>query len=113
VPEEVCVLLNLHPQEQPPPVPTSDELPAAITQEILANVLKALPQWFAAGPSGWTYEHIKAATSSSEDARAVVLRFMQALVRGDLLHLPPLLCWRLWVIVCMMLKGGSIQGIKG
>jgi hypothetical protein len=41
------------------------------------------------------YEHIKAATSSSEDARAVVLRFTQALVRGNLPHLPCLLDSRL------------------
>jgi hypothetical protein len=94
--EEVCAALRaLHPQEQPPPVPTSGELPAAITQEILTDVLKALPQGSAAGPSGWTYEQIKAATTSSEEARAVVLRFVQALVRGDLPHLPRLLDARL------------------
>jgi hypothetical protein len=44
-----------------------------------------------AGPSGWTYEHIKAATTSSEEARTVVLRFVQASVRGDLPYLPRLL----------------------
>jgi hypothetical protein len=67
--EVVCATLHaLHPQEPPPPVPTSNELPAAITQEILTNVLRALPQGSAAGPSGWTYEHIKAATTSSEKA---------------------------------------------
>jgi hypothetical protein len=38
------------------------------TQEILADVLKALPQGSAAGPSGWTYENIKAATTTSKDA---------------------------------------------
>jgi hypothetical protein len=97
--EEVCATLRaLHPQEPPPPVPTSDKLPAAITQEILADVLKALPQRSAAGPSGWTYEHIKAAASSSEDARAVVLRFVQALVRGNLPCLPRLLDARLLLL---------------
>jgi hypothetical protein len=84
----VCATLRaLYPQEPPPPVPTSDELPAAITQKILADVLKALPQGSAAGPSGWTYEHINAATTRSEDARAVVLRFVQALDRGDVASL--------------------------
>jgi hypothetical protein len=48
-----------------------------------------------AGPSGWTYEHIKAATTSSEDVRAVVLRFVQALVHGHLPYLPRLLDARL------------------
>jgi hypothetical protein len=96
----VCATLHaLHPQEPPPPVPTSDELPAAITQEILADVLKAMPQGSAAGPSGWTYEHIKAATtSSSEDAREVVLRFVQASVCGDLPYLPRLLDARLLLL---------------
>jgi hypothetical protein len=37
----------------------------------------------------------KAATSSSEEARAVVLRFVQAVVRGDLPHPPRLLDARL------------------
>jgi hypothetical protein len=73
----------------------SDKLPAAITQEILADVLKALPRGSAAGPSGWTYEHSKAATTSSEEARVAVLRFVQALVRGDLPYLSRLLEARL------------------
>jgi hypothetical protein len=36
--------------------------------------------------------------------------------RGDLLFSlegQQCVCWRLWVIVCMMLKGGSIRGIRG
>lgn len=37
------------------------------------------------------YEHIKAAISSSEEARSVVLRFAQALVHGKLPPLPRLL----------------------
>jgi hypothetical protein len=97
--EEVCAtLVALHPQEPPPLVPTSDELPAAIAQEILANVLMALPQGSAAGRSGWTYEQIKAATTRSEEARAVVLRFVQALVSGDLPYLPRLLEARLLLL---------------
>jgi hypothetical protein len=72
-------------------VPTTDEPPATITEEILANVLKAVPNGSATGPSGWTNEHMKAATSGSEEARSVVLRFVQALVHGQLPHLPRLL----------------------
>jgi hypothetical protein len=67
--EEVLLALqDLHPQEPPPTVPMSEVPPAAITKAILAKVLKAAPQGSAAGPSGWTYEHIKAATNSSEEA---------------------------------------------
>jgi hypothetical protein len=76
-------------------VPTSEVPPAAVTEQILAKVLKSLPHGSAAGPSGWTYEHIKAATSTREDAWAAVLRLLQAVVRGDLPHLPRLLDARL------------------
>jgi hypothetical protein len=72
-------------------VPTTDEPPATITEEILANVLNAVPKGSAASPFGCTHEHIKAATSSSEEARSMVLRFVQALVHGKLPRLPRLL----------------------
>jgi hypothetical protein len=42
-------LCAVHPQELPPPVPTPDEPPATITEEILATVLKAVPKGSAAG----------------------------------------------------------------
>jgi hypothetical protein len=72
-------------------VPTADEPPATITEEILANALKAVPKGSTTGPSGWKYEHIQAATSSTEEARSVVHRFVQALVHSKLAHLPGLL----------------------
>jgi hypothetical protein len=65
--------------------------PTSITEEILTNVLKAVPKGSTAGPSGWTYKHTKAATSSSEEARSMVLRYVQALVHGKLPDLPRLL----------------------
>jgi hypothetical protein len=76
-------------------VPTSDDLPAAITQEILAEAVEALLQGSAAGSGGWTNEHIKDATTSSKDARAVVLGLEQAFVRGNL---PRLLDARLLLV---------------
>jgi hypothetical protein len=61
---EVChTLQTLH-----PPVPTSEVPPAAVTEQILAKMLKSLRHGSAAGPSCWINEHIKAATSTSEDA---------------------------------------------
>jgi hypothetical protein len=72
-------------------VPTSEEAPAIVTEEILANVLKGLPQGSAAGPSGWTYEHSKAATTSNEDTRVTVLQLVNSIVQGTLPHLPHLL----------------------
>jgi hypothetical protein len=49
-----------------------------ITEEIIHEFLKAMPQGSTAGPSGWTYEQIMAATTSSEDAKVAVLRLIQA-----------------------------------
>jgi hypothetical protein len=62
-----------------PPVLSSNTPPAAITEETLCRVLRALPHGSAAGTSGWTYEHIKAAATSSEGARGAVLRLVQAM----------------------------------
>jgi hypothetical protein len=63
--------------------------PAAITKENLGRVMKALPHESAAGPSGWTYEHIMAATTTSKDARSTVLCILH--VRGDMPYLSCLL----------------------
>jgi hypothetical protein len=87
-----------HPPEVPPTFPPPNTPPAVITEEILGKVMKALPHGSAAGLSEWTYEHIKAATTSSEDAKAAVLCVIQAVGRGDLPHLP-----RLWTLASSLL----------
>ena len=76
-------------------MPSSEVPPAFVTGRILNQALRNLPQGSAAGPSGWTYEHIKAATGCSEDARVAVLRLVQAMTSGSLPHLPRLLDARL------------------
>jgi hypothetical protein len=92
---EVCHTLDtLHPPEPLSSVPTSEMPPAAVTEQILAKVLKSLPHGSAVEPSGWTYEHIKAATSTSEGACVAVLRLVAAVCR-DLPHRPHLLDARL------------------
>jgi hypothetical protein len=62
-------------------VPMLEVSPVAIAEAILAKILNASPKGLAAGLGGWTYEHIKATTSSSittsKDARAAVLRLTQ------------------------------------
>jgi hypothetical protein len=74
--EEVFIAL-----EPPHLVPMLEVSPVAIAEAILAKILNASPQGLAAGLGGWTYEHIKATTSSSittsKDARAAVLRLTQ------------------------------------
>jgi hypothetical protein len=69
----------------------SSAAPATISEATLAKDIMTWPQGTAAGPSGWTYEHIKAGTSCSEYTSAAVLRFVQDVVQGDLPHLsyPP------------------------
>jgi hypothetical protein len=79
-------------------VPTSEEAPAIVTEEILAKVLKGLPQGSAAGLSGWTYEHSKAATTSNEHTGVIVLQLVNSIVQGTLTHIPHLLDARLLLV---------------
>jgi hypothetical protein len=58
--EVLEVLTALHPHEDPPQPPAAEECPVQITPGILAKVLDKVPRGSAAGPSGWTYEHVKA-----------------------------------------------------
>jgi hypothetical protein len=97
--DEVLYRLQaLHPSEHLPPVPVPTIPAFAITDEIPGKVLKALPQGSKPGPSGWTYEEIKAANASCEDARGAVLRILRAIVQRDLPHLPRLLPFHLLLI---------------
>jgi hypothetical protein len=54
-------------------------------------VLDKVPRGSAAGPSGWTYEHVKAAVKASQEAEIAVLALMSAMVQGKLPHVPALL----------------------
>jgi hypothetical protein len=80
----------------------------SVTEQILAKVFKSLPHGSAVGPRGWAYEHIKAASSTSEDAWAAVLRLMQAAVCCDLSHLPGLLDAR---VIPLEKKSGGVRPI--
>jgi hypothetical protein len=81
----------LHPAAPPPPVPTTTAMPASVSQDMLVGVLGELPKGSAPGPSGWTYEHIKAATSGTNSALGALLALVNAIVGGKLPHLPALL----------------------
>jgi hypothetical protein len=56
----------------------------AISKATLAKVLKAVPLGSAAGPSGWTYEHMKATSRSRKDSQAAVLGLVLAVAQADL-----------------------------
>jgi len=86
-----AALRALHPHEDLPNVPAITVAAPAITADILTEVLRALPRGSAAGPSGWTYEHIAAAVYGSGDALNAAIRLVNVIVRGDLPHLPALL----------------------
>jgi hypothetical protein len=87
----LAALRALHPAAPPPPVPTTTALPATVTQDMLVDVLGQLPKGSAPGPSGWTYEHMKAATSGANSALGALLALVNAIVSGKLPHLPALL----------------------
>ena len=54
-------------------------------------MLRQLPKGAAAGPSGWTYEHVKAATHTPDSAISAALELINAILAGGLPHLPELL----------------------
>jgi hypothetical protein len=66
--EVLAALRTLHPEEEPPTISECTAPPLLIVEGTLRQVLKGTPQGSTAGPSDWTYEHIKAATSVSEAA---------------------------------------------
>lgn len=90
-PATLAALRDLHPAAAPPTVPATTAAPVTVTLEMLRNVLKALPRGSAPGPSGWTYEHIKAATNGMDSALEVTLHVINAIVSGALPHVPALL----------------------
>jgi hypothetical protein len=71
-------------------------------------VLRTLPKGSAAGPSGWTYEHITAAVYADCNALSAALSLINVIVRGDLPHLPELLDSTLIALE----KPGSNAGVR-
>ena len=107
-PAVVLQLQALHPNEavprsQPPAVPD-----VVVTGDTLRQVLRQLPRNSAPGPSGWTYEYLKTAVRSSDDAFDAVLMFVQAGVAGTLPPLPELFACRL---IPLQKSSGGIRPI--
>jgi Reverse transcriptase (RNA-dependent DNA polymerase) len=74
-----------------PPAQTPTVAPVVVTIEIFTDALRKLPKGSAPGPSGWTYEHIKAATDTDVHARIAALSLINAIISGNLPHLPEVL----------------------
>jgi hypothetical protein len=86
------VLAALQPTTEPPDVPPAPGQPAvAVTEDLLRRVLKALPHGWAGGPSGLTYEHVKAAANSSDAAFDAIRCLLNVMLSGKLPHLPELI----------------------
>jgi hypothetical protein len=66
-------------------------MPAVATLDMLVDVMTALPKGTSPGPSGWTYEMIKAATETANSAMGNVLAFVNVIISGTLPHVPALL----------------------
>ena len=58
-------------------------------------MLCQLPKGAAAGPIGWTCEHVKAATQTPESAIGAALESINAILAGGLPHIPELLEYNL------------------
>jgi len=94
-PEDIQKLQDAHPHAapaQPPPITTAAP---DITDEIVQQVLSRLSSSKAPGPSGWTYEHISAASRGSPLARKAITRLMNEIVAGRFPQIPELLSSRL------------------
>jgi Reverse transcriptase (RNA-dependent DNA polymerase) len=107
-PETIAQLQRLHPHEEPPEVPEFTAQPVDITEELLRTVLRRMPKGSAPGPSGWTYEHIRAAALASEDAFEAVRRLVNLILSGELPYLAELLDSTL---IAFKKPGGGIRPI--
>ncbi len=100
-------LRALHPAEALPALPPQTVPAVVVTADDLNAVLRRLPAGSAPGPSGWTYEHIRAAATSSPAAHDSVLRVVNLLVSGSLPHIPALVASHL---IALRKPGG--RGIR-
>ena len=87
----IAQLQALHPEAPPPELQAAATSPAQLDDDMFQDVLHKLPRGSAPGPSGWTYEHIKAAALHSTSARQGLLRLINAMLAGQLPHLPKVL----------------------
>jgi hypothetical protein len=91
-----AALQELHPPAPEPDMPAETGVPALqVDEDTLRAVLLRVPKGSAAGPSGWTYEHVRSAALHSEAAFDATLSFVNAMLSGDLPHCPNLLASRL------------------
>jgi hypothetical protein len=81
-------LAALHPREAPPHVPPASAPAPVVTEEAFQRVLKRLPRGSAPGLSGWTYDHLRAATGTSPTATTAILALINLIISGIPLDIP-------------------------
>ena len=89
--EVIATLRRLHPVRDPPQVPETQQAAASIDAAAFSALLEALPRGSAAGPSGWTYEHIRAAAEANESCSEAIRELLNTVISGELPQLPELL----------------------
>ena len=102
-------LKDLHPAADPPTFgepPNTPHIP--ITAAVLKKRLKRLPKGSAAGPSGWTYEHLQAVAYGTSAGFEALLELINAILEGELEDTPELLACRL---IPLVKPGGGIRPI--
>ena len=70
--------------------------------------MKRFPRGSAAGPSGLTFEHLKAALQGSKAARDNILVFANKVLSGDMQPMPEMLASRL---VALLKRKGGVRPI--
>ena len=86
-------LSQLHPAAGPPPdCDYPDTLPVQVNRKLVKQVLKRAPKGSAAGPSGWTIEHMQAIAFGSEAGMDAIIAFVNAGLAGILPEWEALSC---------------------
>ncbi len=84
--ENLAILRGLHPQAPPPTIPEVQAAAIQVTDDDLLKVIFKLKRGKGTGPSGWTYEHIRAMATGTDSARPELLSFVNLVLAG---RVPP------------------------
>ena len=108
-PETVQKLSDLHPHSDPPRfAPPTDLTPLLLTHRVLKKVLKRFPRGSAAGPSGFTFERLRAAIRGNRSCCDRTINFVNKVIGGEMLPMPEMLAS---LLVALQKSKGGIRPI--
>ena len=91
-PETLQKLPDVHPHYDPPRVaPPTDPPPLLLTHRVRKKVMNRFPRGSAAGPSGFTFEHLKAALQGSRYCHDRTIEFVNKVISGEMPPMPEML----------------------